>query len=211
MPGLARIHEAGEVQEPLERLERARAMAEHPAELALLLIDTLRDWGVGIGLDLRRQLTEVCQDHEIKLGTKKRIRPLAEICEAIYSVPNERGFLTAFAAAVRRRNDLGWKPIRRELVYLLASVPPDADDPELALQALGQARRGNPGALSKLMTIHKAKGREIAQVVLPYVAENSFKQDRATARLLYVALTRARRDLQLLVPTENPSPWFVAR
>ena len=60
-----------------------------------------------------------------------------------------------------------------------------------------------------ISTIHKAKGLECGSViVMPCDARNF--PDKPDARcLLYVALTRAKNRLLLVVPRNNPSPLLV--
>lgn len=206
----ASLHEAGEVEEPLERLEMARVAEGKPAELSILLVETLQKWGTGITNALKAQLNEACQSDAINLGRKKKAAPLAAICQIIYNQPDQLGFVRAFDEAVQQRSELGWTPIHKDLIYLLMSAGADAgtNDLAVAMQARAQARRRRPVGGRRLMTIHKSKGREFETVVLPYVAANSFKIDARDARLLYVAMTRATRHLHLMLPSENPSPWF---
>lgn len=208
LPSVARLHEAGEAEDSIDRLERAIAGTGDPAALALLLADTLRDWGTGIDIQLRRQLAEICRPNGIVVGKKKRIAALARICELVYTTPDVHGFLSAFRLALERRADLHWTPVKRDSTYLLAGIPAGADDPRLAVQALAHARRGASGPRAKFMTVHKAKGREYDAVVLPYLSETCFPANEEGARLLYVALTRATRELHLLFPSEEPSPLF---
>ena len=206
----ASLLEAGEVEEPLERLEMARMAEGQPAELSILLVETLQKWGTGITSALRAQLDEVCQPDGIDLGKKKKAAPLAAVCQIVYDQPDQLGFVRGLGEAVRQRSSLGWTPIHKDYIYLLMSAAADAgsDDLVAAVQMRAQARRRRPVGGRRLMTIHKSKGREFETTVLPYVADNSFKIDARDARLLYVAMTRATRQLHLMLPSDNPSPWF---
>jgi superfamily I DNA/RNA helicase len=58
------------------------------------------------------------------------------------------------------------------------------------------------------MTVHRAKGTECDSTVLPYVCRSSFGDDDESARLLYVALTRAQNTLHLFLSEDDPCPWF---
>ena len=69
-----------------------------------------------------------------------------------------------------------------------------------------------------VLTVHQSKGREFDHVIIPWLSGkgepsehfpqkydyNKF-EDR---RLLYVALTRARRQVTILYPEEDPSPFI---
>lgn len=57
-----------------------------------------------------------------------------------------------------------------------------------------------------ISTIHKAKGLECDSVILMPCDANTFPDKHAARCLLYVALSRARSRLQLVVSRDNPSP-----
>jgi DNA helicase-2/ATP-dependent DNA helicase PcrA len=60
-----------------------------------------------------------------------------------------------------------------------------------------------------ISTIHKAKGLECASVILMPCDAKTFP-DKADARcLLYVAISRARKELMLVVSRDNPSPLLI--
>jgi UvrD-like helicase C-terminal domain/UvrD/REP helicase N-terminal domain len=203
-----KLHEAGDVQDSLAVLESAEAADGDPAALCLLLADTLREWGIGIPKDLRDQLARACHADGVGLAGRKRLVPLARACDAIYAEPTVRGFLRSFVAALAIRDDLGWSSIRRDSTYLLASIPPETEDPILALGAQAHAHRSRVGPRSKVMTVHKAKGREYDTVVLPYAAASSFSASEEGIRLMYVALTRSQRQLHILIPSQGRSELF---
>jgi len=56
-----------------------------------------------------------------------------------------------------------------------------------------------------VMTVHQAKGKEFDAVIVPFVDREAFPDDLEGRRLLYVAMTRSRRRLTLVVPEANPS------
>ncbi len=57
-----------------------------------------------------------------------------------------------------------------------------------------------------VMTVHQAKGKEFDAVIVGFVGREAFPDDLDGRRLLYVAMTRARRRLTLVVPDGGPSP-----
>jgi len=59
-----------------------------------------------------------------------------------------------------------------------------------------------------ISTIHKAKGLECDSVILLPCDARTFPEKRDARCLLYVALSRARRDLLLVVSRTDPSPLF---
>lgn len=62
----------------------------------------------------------------------------------------------------------------------------------------------------RLMTIHKSKGMEFENVVIPYFNKGTFPHKRTTneeeeKKLLYVAITRAKKELHFVSDVDNES------
>ena len=55
-------------------------------------------------------------------------------------------------------------------------------------------------------TIHKAKGLEYDHVLIAHMSASHFPDNDYGRRLAYVAISRAVRSLELLVPETDPSP-----
>ncbi|HLE59300.1 MAG TPA: ATP-dependent helicase [Candidatus Limnocylindria bacterium] len=107
---------------------------------------------------------------------------------------------------------LGWAAGFATLDRFLASA-------DLARRRLAELR--DPGAPIELLTVHAAKGREWATVVVLGFEHDRFPNRRALLgatdparameeerRLAYVALTRARRRLVLSLDPARPSPFL---
>jgi superfamily I DNA/RNA helicase len=59
-----------------------------------------------------------------------------------------------------------------------------------------------------ISTVHKAKGLECDSVVLMPCDARTFPNNVEARCLLYVALSRAKSRLLLVVPRSDPSPWL---
>ncbi|MEP1832080.1 MAG: UvrD-helicase domain-containing protein [Hyphomonas sp.] len=59
-----------------------------------------------------------------------------------------------------------------------------------------------------LTTVHKAKGRECSNAMIMHCDRGSFGDTIYGRCKLYVALSRAKSKLAIVVPTTNPSPLF---
>jgi hypothetical protein len=94
----------------------------------------------------------------------------------------------------------------REAIRLSTFESPDAGLAEITHRR-SYARPAPPSRA--ISTIHKAKGLECASVILMPCDKTTFP-DRDEARcLLYVALSRAKSRLMLVVSRDNPSPLFI--
>ncbi len=58
-------------------------------------------------------------------------------------------------------------------------------------------------------TVHKAKGLECENVLVLPCDDQHFKDNEKDRCVFYVAISRARRSLTLVVPRENPSPLLI--
>jgi DNA helicase-2/ATP-dependent DNA helicase PcrA len=87
----------------------------------------------------------------------------------------------------------------------------DFETPEIGLADLAHRRaysRPKPPARA-ISTVHKAKGLECDSVILVPCDLKTFP-DKPDARcLLYVALSRAKKELMLVVSHSNPSPLLI--
>jgi Superfamily I DNA and RNA helicases len=102
----------------------------------------------------------------------------------------------------------------RQLIARCATLPSDLEWEEFCDSLEGVLLAGKHfRALERtgltICTVHQSKGREFDHVIVPWLSADfpeqyvSIDDDR---RLLYVALTRARRRVTIVYPAESPSP-----
>jgi hypothetical protein len=205
----AKFYEGADVTEPLVWLERAIAAGGDAPRLARLLAELLHAWGPGIPQSKVDELAAVCTRNGIDAGKRKNILPLIDLCRPLYTDPTPATWLNAFAAAVNARDALGWRPLRRDATWLLATTSAEVEDLRESLM-LAARRRSRLGRLPAraVMTVHRAKGAEFDTVVLPYVTGADFGDSQDDAKKLYVAITRPHSRLHLFISRDNPSPRF---
>lgn len=99
----------------------------------------------------------------------------------------------------------------RSLIEFICKLPGDAQQALATLHTMQQQRSNNPHANAIITTIHRAKGLEWDNVIIPNLDNNTYP-NRITGkaltlddiaserRLLYVAMTRAKQQLLILVP-----------
>lgn len=82
------------------------------------------------------------------------------------------------------------------------------DDPDEGLSELAHRRAYSRPAVpaTAISTIHKAKGLESAGVLILPCDRNQFPDSMRARCALYVAISRARESLVLVVPRRDPSP-----
>lgn len=124
--------------------------------------------------------------------------------EQIYTSPDHRGI----AAAMRMVLDTspaGYSIRLNDHARALCAFD-RTDDPRAFRSTLGRIRRRHKWPPQMVSTIHKAKGLDFDHVLLCPVDRNQYPNDVLGARLLYVALSRARKSIRLVLANDNPSP-----
>lgn len=123
--------------------------------------------------------------------------------EPIYTSPDHRGV----AAAMRRVRDTlppGYTVRLGEHARGLSALA-RTDDPRTYGNALSRIRRRREWPPQMVSTIHKAKGLDFDHVLLCPVDRHQYPDDTFGARLLYVALSRAKRSLRLVLAGDAPT------
>src|SRR5207248_3162541 len=102
-----------------------------------------------------------------------------------------------------------WLTIRMPMAMrLIAQVRPrnHDDSAECLDDIIMRLKAGAPRIRRSVSTVHKAKGLEFDHVLISNFSRSHFGDDEMSRRVAYVALSRARRSITLLVPGDSPSP-----
>lgn len=85
------------------------------------------------------------------------------------------------------------------------------DNPRAFRSTLGRIRRRRKWPPQMVSTIHKAKGLDFDHVLLCPVDRHQYPDDVLGARLLYVALSRAKRSIRLVLAGDAPTRHLIRR
>ncbi|MHB1095621.1 MAG: ATP-binding domain-containing protein [Gemmatimonadaceae bacterium] len=204
----------GHTRPALESLvEGVSSAGTNSAQLAELIVSFMGEVGKGFSLSsfgkvLIQEAAEGCR--RIRKGKAADIQSLAR---CVVEDPGHRGVAKCLAGiAELRQSDAAFAVVEidhhsefREAIRL-----GDYEHTAEGLAAITQNRtysRPRP-ARKAISTIHKAKGLECDNVLLLPCDATTFREQREARCLLYVALSRAKRRLMLVVSRENPSPLF---
>jgi hypothetical protein len=125
--------------------------------------------------------------------------------------PDHRGvakFLGALRSLASTADAFGGVQIDQAREYQDATAMSGYEDPETALAEIAQRRTATRSGPPKqaISTIHKAKGLEVEDVILLACDAMHFPDTPDARRLLYVALSRPRKRLTIVVSKSTPSP-----
>jgi hypothetical protein len=213
LPGGGRYHEGADHEPARILLEKVVEASGDPRALSLLLVRVMKSWGQGMTKQYRAQIEEICTPDGVVVGSKKKIRRFAHICEDLYAEPTIACWLSCLRRVLRGEHGIdGWRVLRGDQIYLLANLRPGSeDDPTALLHAESQARSTCRRAPARgFMVIHKAKGLEFDEVAIPYCSGTYFENDWKSRRRMYVAISRAQRHVHFLIPEGDRTPLLRA-
>lgn len=210
--GRVRMNEGADFEAAYSALEAAVTAIGKPQELCKIIINLVSQAGTGFTSAHRHALDRALSPNELRPGRGHVLAPLMLAFAAVYRSPDLAGFCSAIEHVARKPPE--WLNLReQECLRVLARIRPvDADDAFGALDAAVNARKRSPVRPARTVgTIHKSKGLEFDNVLVANCSETHFSGTRGR-RLAYVALSRARLHLELLVPGLAPSSaLFAAR
>lgn len=207
----------GHTRPGLERLVETivTAVPEERVSLAAAVVTFMADVGKGFSRSAFGKAFEAEVADGCTKTRKGKPAIIQELARFIVDDPSHRGV----AAMLQRLSDLKAldHPVLcdvemdcyrefREATRLGAFETPDAGLAEITHRR-AYARRGPPNRA--ISTIHKAKGLECASVILMPCDKKTFPDKDDARCLLYVALSRAKSRLMLVVSRDNPSPLLI--
>ena len=204
----------GHTRHSLERLvEAVNASAGNATDLAAAVVDFMVNVGKGFsrsafGNRFEEEVRTACSKKTV--GKPALIQGLAR---CLVEEPSHRGVAAVLQRiAELKSSETAFGNVEvdctrefRDAIQLGAFETPDAGLAEIAHRRT-YGRPKPPGRA--ISTIHKAKGLECDSVIVMPCNKQTFPDTEDTRCLLYVALSRARKRLMLVVSRREPSPLF---
>lgn len=201
----------GHTRSALDTLALAIERAHGADDLCAAVIAFVQDISVGFSDSAfaTRLLSEVQTNcSKVARGMPATLQALAR---CLLDDPTHRG-VAAFLIELERltRQDRAFESVHfhhpRELRDAMQFA--DHDDAGACLAMLAQQRAHRASAMPHraISTIHKSKGLETDQVLIVPMDAVTFPDNDAARCLLYVAISRAKAGITLVVPNDQPSP-----
>lgn len=176
-------------------------------------IDFVQNAGVGFsdssyGRVIRREAAEGCSS-----ARSQKPKKLQSIARLIVDCPDHRGVARALRELENYVSaDQAFKDIKLDLRREFADAVRmgQHENPLTALHELALSRNiRRPHLPTKgISTIHKAKGIERDNILIVPCDKQHFPATDDKRRLLYVALSRAKKTVALVIPRHTPSALF---
>lgn len=205
----AQLYEGSQLDHVYETFDRLEASLGTPRQMSTILLDLIAGTCTGLTAAYRHRIEQSLGERDLNPGRQHVVRPVIEILQLFYATPTFssvaracRALLEAPPAFLRIERPAAF----RILCALLGkdAVPDEALQD--AVQAYKAATRRPDFAVS---TIHRAKGLQFDHVLLSNVSSSHFSDDVRGRRLLYVAISRCRRSLTIVLPEQNASALVV--
>lgn len=199
----ADINEGAQLDNLDELIEAFDVHAGCARGLSTAFLEFLGVIGVGLPGDFRSSLgARLGATVNVKgVGAKQQV--WLDHLQPIYSSPDHRGMAAAMRA-IRATPPAGYTIRLRDHSWALCSFE-RTDDPRAFRSTLGRIRRQRKSISQMVSTIHKAKGLDFDNVLLCPIDQHQYPKDELGARLLYVALSRARKTIRLALETKTPT------
>ncbi|HYH17984.1 MAG TPA: UvrD-helicase domain-containing protein [Azospirillum sp.] len=201
------VNEGSDCENAYWALDQAMAAVGNPEGLSAVLVALLDRISNGMTAARQRALAKALGEQGIAVGRNQEMRAFMLAFQPIYDDPGLCAFCAVAGAILRSPPE--WLTIRLpEALRLLGQLrPADGEDPRDALDATIMARKQAPRRPTRSVgTVHKAKGWEFDHVLIGGFSASHFADDLQGRRLAYVALSRATRSVEILVPGMAPSP-----
>ncbi len=204
-PGLVAIYEGSDFSHIYQGLEDVVGVSGSPSAVARVMLGILAQVTIGLTAARRARIEASLQDVFVA-GRRHEVSPLLELFGPLYSEPNLRGAAQVFAQISRETPD--WLRVERPAALTIFASVTETDgalarDQLHEIVAAYKSNSRRPGFAAS--TIHRAKGLEFDQVLVSNFSASHFPDTDEGRRLAYVAISRARLGLTLLVTDDNPS------
>lgn len=206
MPDELVLHEGAELD--LARAAVSEALgAQNPRDLALAAVSLLDKVSTGLQEKLQQDIGKSLLADSINAGRRQKVLPILRCLEPIYGDATVAGWARAVDCLRRSLPDFVrlHMPGTMWAVGQLAHL--DEGDAEEMLDEVLRSRKLSMGLPERsVMTIHKSKGHQFDHVVVALCGATPFPDSDEGRKLLYVALSRARRTVHILPPEDSASP-----
>lgn len=201
------VQEGGDFTGAYAALAAAEASVGDPRALANAAIELVSSTCRGVTAAFRGQLAASLLPDRLERGARRSIAPLLDALEPLYATPDIPTWCRAIAQVLRRPPDWLKVDLPASLRVLARLRPHEDETPREALESAIRHRHDAATIPRRCAsTIHKAKGQEFDHVIVAHCSATPFPDDPEARRLLYVALSRARRSITILASGRAPSP-----
>lgn len=202
----ASVYEGSVLQHLYEAFDKLIENVGSPRQLAQTVLALLTQTCTGLTAVYRRRIEQSLEDHRLNLGRQHTVMPLLVQLQILYEHPSIDG-VAQLARGVLAECPAFLTFHRPAAFCILSAITSSGADPYDQLQESmvnykSVTRRPN----FAVGTVQRIKGLEYDHVLVFNVSKTHFKDDDYGRKLLYIAISRCRTSLTILVPETGRSP-----
>jgi hypothetical protein len=205
--GRLSINEGADFELAYTTIEKVALAGRRPDRLCRILVDLLGAVSTGMTAARRTALRGAFTRNVISVGRNQLLEPFMRSVQPIYDQPSIATFCEVVQQTAKQSPE--WLTIRYpKILHVLGQLRPTTGEKALNdLDAVIGYRKIMPSIPSQTAsTIHKAKGMQFDNVMIAHLSASHFPDSPFARRLAYVAISRACRNVELLVPALSRSP-----
>lgn len=201
----ATIYEGSVFQHLYDAFDQFELNRGSPKELAMNALDLIGKTFTGLVKARRQRIERSLTREQVEFGRLHLVTPLLKTLKIFYEQPNivgagavARSLLSECPEFLTVHRPAAWQ--------ILSSILPYGADAYEQLQAgaiAHKSARRRPAY--SVGTIQRIKGLEFERVIIFNVSQTHFTNDEYGRKLLYIALSRAKASLTLIVPKKGQS------
>jgi hypothetical protein len=205
--GKVRVNEGAEFNAAYGLVENAIVNINNPQRMAACLLAHIETVSTGMDGEKKRSATLMLQADRIEYGRFRVMKDFVRKFEPLYRSPDFPTFCEVVRDVIF--SPPAWLTIRMPMCMRLVAQIRQIQQ-ENAIEYLDEivarfkARPKRPARCAS--SIHKVKGLDFDHVLIGNFSSEHFPDDEISRRIAYVALSRARKSITLLVPELSPSP-----
>jgi DNA helicase-2/ATP-dependent DNA helicase PcrA len=200
------IHEGSDLSRAVKWLTMAVSAKGNAREMVLSALGLIRETGVGCTKAFLSQV-ERRLGQEVDLRRAQKILPFLEKVRHFYRSPSLSAWCEFLRQVLQDPPD-GIHLDEPAAIRLLSGLRlQEGDDVLDAVARAIRVRREHQRVPRRcISTIHRAKGEEFDHVIVVHCNAGAFPGDLDSRKLMYVAISRARRSVRLVASASAASP-----
>jgi DNA helicase-2/ATP-dependent DNA helicase PcrA len=197
------LFEGSDMTEAQEAVYAAEVASGSPQQLVIIAMDLLELACTGLP-SLRSQVERACGASAITPGRGQKVQPLLDRFALLYADPTLKTWCRVVGGFLRPPPGMrvAMETSLRTVLRLGADVP----SYQRFITQTGDTRGIHDLPTRAVYTIHASKGREFDHIVIAPCGAAAFPDDPGARRRLYLAISRARQSVHIIVPGDHPSP-----
>lgn len=201
-----RLNEGSDFKPAYDILPNVIDAVGNPIALCEQILKLLKETSTGCNKNFTTRVTNRLRPEGVNLRGSGKMQSFLELLQPLYNEPSLETWC-GVVEQIRRKPPDSIGIEQPDCFHVLGAMRVNEGDPLIALDNAGRERRSwTPQHERTVSSIHKVKGQEYDNIILCHCSAEQFPDNMDARKLLYVAMSRAKRRIVILTSKESPSP-----